>query len=136
MRDPHSRGVGSIPIRVTEIAKWRNWYTRDAQNVVPAWACEFDSRLGYLISLQVRQVSNRLSYGRCARLDTETCNLRVASAHSVLISLNGRVRPLDPPLDTAEYANWQSGHRPIRLRRIVARSVGDFAGSTPASVTR
>ena len=37
-------------------------------------ACEFDSRLGYL-TLQVRQVSNRLSYGRCARLDTETCNL-------------------------------------------------------------
>ena len=24
MRDPHSRGMGSIPIRVTDIAKWRN----------------------------------------------------------------------------------------------------------------
>ena len=44
--------MGSIPIRVTEIAKWRNRYTRDAQNVVPARACEFNSRLGYSI-LQV-----------------------------------------------------------------------------------
>ena len=35
MRDPHSRGMGSIPIRVTDIAKWRNQQTRDAQNVVP-----------------------------------------------------------------------------------------------------
>ena len=34
MRDPHSRGMGSIPIRVTDIAKWRNWDTRGAQNVV------------------------------------------------------------------------------------------------------
>ena len=48
MRDPHSRDMGSIPIRVTDIAKWRNWDTRDFQNVVPARACEFDSRLGYL----------------------------------------------------------------------------------------
>ncbi len=48
MRDPHSRGMGSIPIRVTDMAKWRNRYTRDAQNVVPARACEFNSRLGYL----------------------------------------------------------------------------------------
>ena len=48
MRDPHSRGMGSIPIRVTDIAKWRNRYTRDAQNVVSARTCEFDPRLGYL----------------------------------------------------------------------------------------
>ena len=51
MRDLQSRGMGSIPIRVTEnvinTAKWWNWDTRDAQNVVPARACEFDSRLGY-----------------------------------------------------------------------------------------
>jgi hypothetical protein len=50
MRDPHSRGTGSIPVRVTDTAKWRNWYTRDAQNVVSLRACEFDSRLGYLIA--------------------------------------------------------------------------------------
>ena len=36
MRDPHSRDMGSIPIRVADTAKWRNWYTRDAQNVVSA----------------------------------------------------------------------------------------------------
>ena len=48
MRDPHSRGMGSIPIRVTDIAKWRNRYTRDAQNVVSPRTCEFDPRLGYL----------------------------------------------------------------------------------------
>ncbi len=50
MRDPHSRDMGSIPIRVTDIAKWRNRDTRDAQNVVSTWTCEFDSRLGYFIA--------------------------------------------------------------------------------------
>ncbi len=35
--------------------------TRDAQNVVPQWACEFDSRLGYSFCLQVRQVPSRVS---------------------------------------------------------------------------
>ncbi len=33
--------------QAADLAKWRNRYTRDAQNVVPARACEFDSRLGY-----------------------------------------------------------------------------------------
>ena len=50
MRDPQSRGMGSIPIRVTDTAKWWNWDTRDVQTVVPARACEFDSRLGYFIA--------------------------------------------------------------------------------------
>lgn len=59
-----------------------------------------------------------------------------ASAHSGLISLNGRVRLPDPLLDKAEHANWQSGHRPIRLRRIVARSIGDFAGSNAREYAR
>ncbi len=40
--------MGSIPIRVTDIAKWRKRYTRDAQNVVSERTCEFDPRLGYL----------------------------------------------------------------------------------------
>jgi hypothetical protein len=48
IRDPQSRDTSSTLVRVTDIAKWRNRYTRDAQNVVPARACEFDSRLGYL----------------------------------------------------------------------------------------
>ncbi len=48
MRDTHSRDTGSTPVRVTDIAKWRYRYTRDSQNVVSTWTCEFDSRLGYL----------------------------------------------------------------------------------------
>jgi hypothetical protein len=48
MRDPHSRGMGSIPIRVTDIAKWRNQQTRDVQTVVSIWAWECKSPLGYL----------------------------------------------------------------------------------------
>ena len=47
MRDPHSRDTSSTLVRVTDIAKWRNWNTRDAQNVVSMRTCEFDSRLGY-----------------------------------------------------------------------------------------
>ena len=30
------------------MAKWCNWKTRDAQNVGPLWAWEFESPLGYL----------------------------------------------------------------------------------------
>jgi hypothetical protein len=51
-------GDGSIPIRVTDIAKWRNQQTRDAQTVVSgtdrrlvgcrAWECECP--LGYFIA--------------------------------------------------------------------------------------
>lgn len=51
MRDPHSRDAGSSPARVTDsndrdTAKWWNWDTRDAQNVVPLVAWEFESPLG------------------------------------------------------------------------------------------
>ena len=74
MRDPHSRDMGSIPIRVTDIAKWRNRYTRDVQNVVSA--SDMRVRLSpWLLTLQVRQVPNGLSYGLSARLDTGICNL-------------------------------------------------------------
>jgi hypothetical protein len=40
-------------------AKWWNWQTRDAQNVVPNKAWEFESPLGH--SMQARQVPNWLS---------------------------------------------------------------------------
>ncbi len=64
MRDPHSRDMGSIPIRVTDIAKWRNWDTRDFQNVVPARAREFDSRLGYLRKHDADAAGARLAFIR------------------------------------------------------------------------
>ena len=76
-----------------------------------------------MISLQVRQVSNRLSYGRCARLDTETCNLTRMGQCSF-----GPHKP-EPPgatpgsatCETTRYANRQSGHRPTL--RVGARGV-------------
>ena len=77
MRDPQSRDTGSSPVRVTDMAKWRNWYTRDAQNVVPARACEFDSRLGYWNIAGA--AGAQLTFIRSvARLDTETCNLNTS----------------------------------------------------------
>ena len=91
------------------IAKWRNRYTRDAQNVVPARACEFDSRLGYWILQVGRRPTSFHEAGVPGSIPgTATC-CGWASAHSGLISLNSRVRPPDPLL-MAEYANWQSGH--------------------------
>ena len=36
MRAPQARDTGSTPVRAADIAKWRNWYTRDVQNVVSA----------------------------------------------------------------------------------------------------
>ena len=63
-------------------------------------------------TLQVRQVSNWLSYGRYARLDTETCNLTRMGQCSV------EFHTLRPPgatpgsatCETTRYANRQSGH--------------------------
>ncbi len=119
MRDPHSRDMGSIPIRVTDIAKWRNRYTRDAQNVVSTRTCEFDSRLGYLRKHDAGATGVQLAFIRPVRsaryrdlqliADQPTVGAR-ASAHSGLISRNCRVQPPDPLLKTAEYANRQSGH--------------------------
>jgi hypothetical protein len=53
-----SLGIGSRPLKperrvrfphgLLNMAKWRNRQTRDAQNVVPARAWEFESPLGYL----------------------------------------------------------------------------------------
>lgn len=42
--------MGSIPIRVTDLAKWRNKKTRDAQNVVSIWTWECESPLGYFVT--------------------------------------------------------------------------------------
>ena len=39
-----------LPYGLLNMAKWRNWDTRGAQNAVPVRACEFDSRLGYFIA--------------------------------------------------------------------------------------
>ena len=109
------------PYGSLNIAKWRNRDTRDAQNVVPARACEFDSRLGYWILQVGRRPTSfghrpQVGRGRCARFDTGTCNLLRVGQCSFgpgtdrrLVSLNGRVRPPDPLL-MAEYANRQSGH--------------------------
>ena len=47
MPAPHAGEAGSIPARAAEMTKWRNWKTRDAQNVVPVRAWEFKSPLGH-----------------------------------------------------------------------------------------
>ena len=81
--------AGSIPARVTDnMAKWWNWETRDAQNVVP-----------------IRHGSSTLP------LVTELTRIdrRWASAQLGLISPDRRVRLPDLQLDMPRYANWQSG---------------------------
>ena len=66
MRDPHSRGVGSIPARVTEsTAKWWNWDTRHSQKVVP---------LGHASSTLALATDNAVNIStqcRCGRCPTD-----------------------------------------------------------------
>ena len=85
-----SIGIGHRPLKpkrrvqfphgLLDMTKWRNWQTRDAQNVVPRAPTRSVGRLGSstlpLVTdgLQARQVPNWLSYGRCARFDTGACN--------------------------------------------------------------
>ena len=64
-------------------AKWWNWDTRDAQNVVPFAAWEFESPLGYLNISRVSQ-----------------CSVRPHKPH-----LSGAT----PEPAMTRYANWQSG---------------------------
>ena len=65
----------AVRLRPDALTTWPVLLT--VQDTRPSFCCYgFDSRTGYSVtSLQVRQVSNWLSYGRCARLDTGTCNL-------------------------------------------------------------
>ena len=64
-------------------AKWWNWDTRDAQNVVPFAAWEFESPLGYLKISRVSQ-----------------CSVR---PHKPCLS------GATPEPAMTRYANWQSG---------------------------
>ena len=67
---------------LNHMAKWWNWYTRDAQNVVPARACEFDSRLGYLNIADAAGAQLAFIRPVRARFDTGICNLRVGQCSS------------------------------------------------------
>ena len=114
MRGPHPRDTGSSPVRVTERLK------EHSQVAEPVYARRSERRVRK--DMRVRPSPWLLEHCRCDRCPIgfhtagalgsiprpATC-CGWASAHSGLISLNGRVRPPDPRL-TAEYANWQSGH--------------------------
>ncbi len=139
------------------MTKWRNWQTRDAQNVVPFGLGSSNLPL-VTDGLQARQVPNWLSYGRCARFDTGACNCGWAKAQPGLISLDdprcAAVPGATPEPATTGYANWHSGeveslvpvgssptsvtakeHDPVVQRQ---RRLGDnqeSAGSIPAGIT-
>ncbi len=119
---------GSIPIRVTECkktsvmsaaagtnrrmpAKWWNGRHATLRTSCPHGRASSTLALATR-TLQVRQVSNWLSYGRFARLDTGTCNLTRMGQCSF-----GPHKPESPgatpgsaTCETTRYANRQSGH--------------------------
>ncbi len=111
-----------FPHGLLNMTKWRNWQTRDAQNVVPFGLGSSNLPL-VTDGLQARQVPNWLSYGRCARFDTGACNLRVGAGST------GPHTPGTPGATpgpaTTEYANWHSGE----VESLVP------VGSSPTSVT-
>ncbi len=78
-------------------------------------------------SLQVRQVSNRLSYGRCARFDTETCNLTRVGQCSF-----GPHKPERPGATPGPATGTGSGTQTGKASR---PRTCDFVGSTPTLVT-
>ena len=114
-----------FPHGLLNMTKWRNWQTRDAQNVVPQ-------------GMGVRLSPWSLTHCRRGRCPTgfhkagapgsipgpATYMRGWASAQPGLISLDRRVQPPDPPLATG-YANWHSGE----VESLVP------VGSTPTSVT-
>ena len=83
------RDTGSTPVRAAydgEVVESVDTRRSECRALA---ACEFDSRLRHL-NLAGGLGPNWLSYGRCARFDTGTCNCGWASAHPGLISLDCR----------------------------------------------
>ena len=113
---------GSLPT-----AKWWNWDTRDAQNVVPFAAWEFESPLGYVNISRVSQCS----FG----------------PHKP--GLSGATP--EPATYMTRYANWQSGEVEslvfvgstptlVTFDRVVQRlrclaDIQESDGSTPSAIT-
>lgn len=150
MRAPQACDTGSSPVRVTDTAKWRNRYTRDAQNVVSGtdppkvdWSGHASSTLA-LATRFCRGAGTQPAFMR------PVCPVRYRdlqltaggpvliraghrSAEGGLVSLNGRVRPPDPLLNNGRVCKLAKRSPTNAARRCPER--GDFAGSTPASVT-
>ena len=117
---PQAAKAGSIPARVIRMymTKWWNWQTRDAQNVVPTRAWEFDSPLGHLKQQFESHVNHAMTQvGQCP-----------VESHK----LHRRVR--HPDLQLIERRRYQNGRvrKPAKRR---GREPRDFVGSTPTSVT-
>ena len=105
MRDPQSRGMGSIPIRVTDRLR------KQSQVAEPVYARRSERRAREGMRVQLSPWLLTKTQCRCDKCPTgfhtagslgsiprpATCR-GWASAHSGLISRNGRVQPPDPPL--------------------------------------
>ena len=123
MPDPRSGEAGSTPARATEHDQVAQ--LADARRSERRAARHGSSTLPLVTDrLQARQVSNWLSYGRCARFDTGACNCGWASAQPGLISLDRRCATPGPATDRVRKREKRRGREPR-----------DFAGSTPVPVT-
>ena len=135
MLAPHAGDAGSNPARVTDMAKWCNWNTRDAQNIVPSRAWEFDSAHGHFTA--GRAGARLASIRRGTRIVTGACNwLRVQGQ----APSNGHDHV---PFSVPKYISPQMGEQfqPLgRARLLPSRNTrqtsNDIRGSAGASPSR